>query len=53
MTVGTQAFQPVRPAELHSAENGEAENVSFSGGGSGFQTRWAHRPETCVPTILS
>jgi hypothetical protein len=24
MIVGTQAFQPVRPVELHSAENGEA-----------------------------
>ncbi len=36
---GNIELRSVRPAELHSAEPGD----------SGFQTRWAHRPQAYVP----
>ena len=47
---GTQAFEPVRPAEFYSAilYSGIEVGVSVRRH-SGFQTRWAHRPQAYVP----
>jgi len=45
--LGTQAFLPVRPAELHSAVGEKAARcIRWR---NGLKTRWAHRPMACVP----
>ena len=43
LLTGNIELGSVRPAELHSAEAGD----------SGFQTRWAHRPQAYVPANSS
>ena len=48
---GTQAFLPMRPAELHSAVLGGRRGASGRWS-SGLETRWAHRPQARVPGLL-